>query len=47
MADASAVIRALGEQLAHAIVERTIAQVEVTELQTALAALTPAPPSED
>jgi hypothetical protein len=33
MADATAVIRALGAHLAQAIVDRTIAEVEVAELR--------------
>jgi len=38
MADATAIIRLLGEQLAQAIVDRTIAQVELAETQARLAA---------
>jgi len=33
MADANAVITALGQQIAQAIVDRTIAQVELAETQ--------------
>ena len=40
MADASAVIKALGFQLAQAIVDKTIAEVEVAELREREAAST-------
>jgi len=43
MADTTTVIRALGQQLAQALVDKTIAQVEVSELQLRLAALEPRP----
>lgn len=37
MADANAVIASLGQQLAHAIVDLTIAQVELAETRAQLA----------
>lgn len=39
MADANTVIRALGEQLAQQIVDKTIAQVEAAELRQSIEAL--------
>jgi hypothetical protein len=41
VADATAVIRLLGEQLAQAIVDKTIAQVELAEVQAKLAQSVP------
>ena len=38
MADATAVIRALGEQIAQLTVDKTIAQVELAETQAQLVA---------
>jgi len=42
MADATTVIKLLGEQIAQLVIDKTIAQVEVAELKDKLSALEPA-----